>query len=138
MTVPILVTKLSIPPLRENRVARTRLIKQLKTGLSCKLTLVSSPAGFGKTTLLSEFAAGSDRPVAWLSLDTDDNDSTRFLAYLICAIRTVESGFGDSLLQQLQSPKPERIESFLIALINAGRLCMEITMITISGCFSSQ
>ena len=82
MSMPLLVTKISVPPVRKRRVRRPRLLARLEAGLSRKLTLISSPAGFGKTTLLSEFAAVIDRPVAWFSIDQDDNDSIRFLAYL--------------------------------------------------------
>jgi LuxR family maltose regulon positive regulatory protein len=118
MSLPLLDTKLNIPPLRENRVLRPRLIERLNTSLGHKLTLISSPAGFGKTTLLSEFALGCDRPVAWISIDEDDNDSTRFIAYLIAALRKVNQGFGESVYAVLQAPKPERIESLLTVLIN--------------------
>ena len=118
MSLPLLDTKLNIPPLRENRVLRPRLIDRLNAGLGRKMSLISSPAGFGKTTLMSEFAAGCDRPVAWISLDEDDNDSTRFTAYLIAALRTVKQGFGESVYTMLQAPKPERIESLLTVLIN--------------------
>jgi LuxR family maltose regulon positive regulatory protein len=86
--------------------------------LESKLTLISSPAGFGKTTLLSEFAVGCDLPIAWLSIDEDDNDTTRFIAYLIAALSRVKGGFGESVYPVLQTPKPERIESLLTVLIN--------------------
>ncbi len=118
MTMMLVATKLNIPPVREKRVLRPRLINRLNAGLARKLTLISSPAGFGKTTLLSEFAAGSDRPVAWLSIDEDDNDTIRFIAYLIAALSTVIQGFGESIYPVFQTPKPERIESLLTLLIN--------------------
>ena len=119
MTMPLLATKISIPPVREKRVLRPRLIARLEAGLSRKLTLVSSPAGFGKTTLLSEFAADCDVPVAWFSIDMDDNDPTRFLAYVIGALDSIERGFGDSLLPMPQTPKPEPLEPLLTVMINA-------------------
>jgi LuxR family maltose regulon positive regulatory protein len=65
------------------------LLERLNTGLQRKLTLISAPAGFGKTTLLSECAARCGRPVAWLSLDEGDNDPAHFLAYFIAAIQTI-------------------------------------------------
>ncbi len=69
MPTPILATKLYIPRLRPNVVSRPRLLARLNEGLHRKLTLISAPAGFGKTTLVSEWLAGCERPAAWLSLD---------------------------------------------------------------------
>ena len=91
MLIPILATKLYIPPPRSKVVLRTHLIERLNEGFSSghKLTLISAPAGFGKTTLVSEWVAGCQRPVAWLSLDEGDSDPTRFLAYLVAALQTM-------------------------------------------------
>src|SRR3989304_4674260 len=91
MPMPILATKLYIPPSRPKIVLRPRLIERLNEGLSsgCKLTLISASAGFGKTTLVSEWVASCGQPVAWLSLDEGDNDPTRFLTYLIAALQTL-------------------------------------------------
>ena len=89
MSIPILATKLYIPPPRPKVVLRPRLIERLNEGLHRKLTLISAPAGFGKTTLVSAWVAGCDRPVAWLSLDEGDNDPTRFLTYLVAALQTI-------------------------------------------------
>ena len=91
MSTPILATKLYIPPPRAKIVLRPRLIERLNEGLSSgrKLTLISASAGFGKTTLVSEWIAGCGRPVAWLSLDEGDNDPTRFLTYLVAALQTI-------------------------------------------------
>ena len=88
---PILQTKLYIPPIRPELVSRPRLIERLNAGLPAgrKLTLVSAPAGFGKTTLVSEWVARCERPAAWLSLDEGDNDPTRFLTYLVAALQTL-------------------------------------------------
>jgi len=88
MPETLLRTKLFVPPLRPNLVPRPKLIKRLKLGLELgqKLTLVSAPAGFGKTTVVSEWLAGCARPAAWFSLDEEDNNPTRFLVYHIrCA-----------------------------------------------------
>lgn len=118
MSAPILATKLYIPPPRPKVVRRPRLIEQLNDGPHRKLTLISAPAGFGKTTLIGEWVAGCDRPVAWLSLDKEDNDPARFLTYFIAALRTIAANIGVGVLGALQSPQPPPIESLLPALIN--------------------
>ena len=120
MPTPILTTKLYIPPPRANLVPRPRLVKHLNEGLSSgrKLTLISASAGFGKTTLVSEWVAGFKRPVAWLSLDEGDNDPTRFLTYIVAALQTIAANIGAGVLRALQSPQPPPIESILTALLN--------------------
>jgi len=120
MSTPILATKLYIPPPRSKIVLRPRLIERLNEGLSAgrKLTLISASAGFGKTTLVSQWIAGCGRPVAWLSLDEGDGDPTRFLTYLIAALQTIAPDLGGGLLAVIQSPQPPPIESILIALLN--------------------
>ena len=115
---PILATKLYAPPPRPKVVPRSRLIEQLDGGLHRKLTLISAPAGFGKTTLVSEWIADCERPVAWLSLDDGDNDPTRFLTYLVAALQTVAEDFGEGVLAVLQSSLPPSTESILTALLN--------------------
>ena len=127
MITPLLKTKLYIPKPRPNLVSRPELTAQLEAGLSGKLTLVSAPAGFGKTTLLSEWIyqkahsgkRGEEKiqlhRVAWLSLDEGDNDLARFLAYLIASLRMVPeletAKIGESLLQAFQSPNVGKVES---------------------------
>jgi LuxR family maltose regulon positive regulatory protein len=118
MSTPILTSKLFIPPPRPQAVFRPRLIELLNEGLYRKLTLVSAPAGFGKTTLISEWVAGCERAPAWLSLDKEDSDPTRFLIYLVTALRTVEATVGDGVLDVLQSPQPPPTETLLTALLN--------------------
>ena len=112
MSAPILATKLYIPPPRSKIVLRPRLIERLNEGLSAgrKLTLISASAGFGKTTLVSEWVAGCERPVAWLSLDEGDNDPTRFLTYLVAALQTIMANIGKGVLGVLQSPQPPPTE----------------------------
>ncbi len=83
----LLQTKLYTPRLRPSLVPRPHLIAKLNKGLHRKLTLISAPAGFGKTTLVSEWIAGGERPFAWLSLDEQDSELTRFLIYFIAACK---------------------------------------------------
>ncbi len=145
MFAPILVTKLYVPVPRLDTVPRPRLLARLNTGLAanCKLTLISAPAGFGKTTLLSSWIAGLRLPVedgaqtgaatqatgqnpksaipnrvAWLSLDERDNDPVRFLTYLVAAVQTLAPDVGTGVMAALQAPQPPPPEVLLAALLN--------------------
>lgn len=124
MPTPTLATKLYIPPLRLKMVLRPRLITRLNAGLAAghKLTLISAPAGFGKTTVVSEWVNSCARPVAWLSLDTGDNDPARFLTYLVAALQTMMPNLGAGLLALLQTPQPLQepaaCEALLTSLLN--------------------
>ncbi len=115
---PILATKLYLPPLRPNVVLRPRLIERLNEGLHRKLTLISAPAGFGKTTLVSEWLADCKRPTAWLSLDEGDNDTARFLTYLVAVLQTIAATIGEGALGALQSSQSPSTEAVLTALLN--------------------
>jgi LuxR family maltose regulon positive regulatory protein len=117
-TTSLLTTKLYTPPPQPRLVSRPRLIERLNEGLRLghRLTLISAPAGFGKTTLLSEWSAGCDRPVAWVSLDESDDDLARFLAYLVAALRTVGVEIEEDVLADANTPPAT--EPFLTALIN--------------------
>src|SRR4028118_250553 len=118
MPTPILATKLYLPPPGAKIVLRSRLTERLNEGLHRKLTLISAPAGFGKTTLLSEWLADCQRPAAWLSLDEGDRDPTRFLAYLVAALQAIAPNIGEGMLSALQSPQPPPTESVLTPLLN--------------------
>jgi LuxR family maltose regulon positive regulatory protein len=143
LATPLLQTKLYIPPPRPELVPRPRLIERLNAGLHRKLTLISAPAGFGKTTLLGEWINQSPTPdtqsanFAWLSLDESDNDPTGFLVYLVAALQTLAlsadatsgvegiearqervGNIGKGVLSALQSPQPPPTESVLTGLIN--------------------
>ena len=118
MEVPILATKLYIPPRRSRIVLRPRLDERLNEGLRRRLTLVSAPAGFGKSTLIAEWVARCTLPVAWLSLDEGDSDPSRFLAYLVAALRNVAPGVGETALAMLGSTRLPPVESALTPLLN--------------------
>jgi LuxR family maltose regulon positive regulatory protein len=118
MSTPILATKLYIPPPRPHVVLRHRLLERLNEGLHRNLTLISAPAGFGKTTLVSQWLAGGARPAAWLSLDEGENDPTRFLTYLVAALQTLAPTIGEGVLGVLQSSQPPPTEAMLTALLN--------------------
>src|ERR1700694_130333 len=115
---PILATKLYLPRLRPNVVSRPRLLERLNAGLHRKLTLIAAPAGFGKTTLVSEWVEGIDRPTAWLSLDEGENDPARFLAYLVAALQTIAATLGEGVVGVLQSSQPPPPEAILTSLLN--------------------
>ena len=121
LNLPVLTTKLSIPPHRLDVIARPRLTERLDTALSGKLTLVSAPPGSGKTTLVTEWlqATGETRSIAWLGLDAGDNDPGRFLTYLVAAIRTARPEFGSGLLKLLQTALTTDPSVALVDLINA-------------------
>ncbi len=117
MPAPLLRTKLYLPPLRTRHLARPQLVDRLDPD-NTQLTLISATAGSGKTTLLSEWIAQSQQPVAWLSLDSSDNDLNRFLTYLIAAVQTVQPDFGSTILAALGSPQSPPAESLLTGLVN--------------------
>jgi LuxR family maltose regulon positive regulatory protein len=118
MATGILATKLYIPPPLPKEVLRPRLFECLNKDQYRRLVLVSAPAGFGKTTLVSEWVAVCGRPVAWLSLDEGDNDLICFISYLVAALQTIKAGIGEGLLAALESHQPPHIESILTTLLN--------------------
>jgi LuxR family maltose regulon positive regulatory protein len=132
----LLETKFYVPRRRRGLVPRPRLSERLDRGAASKLMLVSAPAGFGKTTLLSEWLAAGpaapaeERLVAWLSLDRGDNDAASFWAYVIAALRTVASGVGESAQALLQAPQRPPIETVLTVLLNdLGAVAGEIVLV---------
>ncbi|MBN8634391.1 MAG: AAA family ATPase [Anaerolineae bacterium] len=132
---PLLTTKLYRPPPRPNLVVRSRLFARLDEGLRRKLTLISAPAGFGKTTLISAWVAACAQreprvAAAWLALEEDDHDVLRFLTYLIAAVQTCAPTVGAALLPLLQTQPPPPTEALLTALLNdLARLTAPIILI---------
>jgi LuxR family maltose regulon positive regulatory protein len=122
MVVPLLTTKLYVPPTRSNLVARPQLIERLQSGLRLghKLFLISAPAGSGKTTLLGEWIADGvgDARVAWLSVDEDDNDAPRFWTYLVAALQVVQPDLGRDSLRLLETSQLPPIRAILTPLLN--------------------
>ena len=119
MESPLLETKFHLPRPRRGLVARSRLIDRLDRGAESTLTLVSAPAGFGKTTLLADWLAGAggQRPAGWLTLDQQDNEPALFWTYLLTALSTVAPGVGRSAMPLLQSGRPS-MDSVLAILLN--------------------
>src|SRR5881275_1967692 len=115
---PRLSTKLHRPLPRAHLVRRPQLAERLTQGVMGPLTLVSAPAGFGKTTLLAQWLAESGMPVAWLSLEPGDNEPVRFLSYLIAALQTLDPHPGAVALTLLQMPQPAAAETVLTLLTN--------------------
>lgn len=124
MSVPILATKLHIPLSRSKVVTRPRLVARLNEGLhqnqgfGRKLTLVSAPAGFGKTSLITEWLVTCHYPAAWLSLDDGDGEIRHFLGYIIAALQVLERNIGTDVLNMLQSSQLLSTESILTNLLN--------------------
>ncbi len=114
----LLATKLYIPPARAELVRRKRLFERLDSGLNCKLTLISAPAGYGKTTLLSTWMQGCGQPIAWLSLDEGDNYLPLFFAYLITALQKIHDQFGQELLGKIKTSPRVDTDTWLQEFIN--------------------
>ena len=117
MTDTLLQTKLYIPPTRANIVVRKRLLNKLNEGMPGKLTLASAPAGFGKTTVITEWLSQMDRQVAWVSLDGDDSDPQQFFSYVAAAIRPF-SDISHNLINLLQSSQLLPANALTTALVN--------------------
>jgi LuxR family maltose regulon positive regulatory protein len=132
----LLETKFYVPRSRRGLVPRLRLSERLDCGTASKLMLVSAPAGFGKTTLLTEWLAAGpaapadERLAAWLSLDRSDNDPVSFWAYVIAALRAVVSGVGEGALALLHASPPPPIETVLTVLLNdLGAIAADVVLV---------
>jgi LuxR family maltose regulon positive regulatory protein len=111
-------TKLRIPPVRADRVQRPHLIERLNAGLQGTVTLLSAPAGSGKTSLLVDWIAQTSLPAGWLSLEPEDNDPARFLTYLTTGIASIDEGLTTDLAAALRSPAPPPFEALMTSLID--------------------
>lgn len=118
MDQPLLTTKLFMPPVPRDWVRRPRLIDQVASGLTVRLTLVSAPAGYGKTTLICDGLRGARIPVGWLSLDAADNDPALFWTYFVAALQSVHPEIGKLALGMLRSPQSPSVAWLLATLIN--------------------
>ncbi|MBI9011765.1 MAG: hypothetical protein JEZ08_05985 [Clostridiales bacterium] len=118
MSIPIIKTKLYIPKLRSSIVVRSKLVDQISKNIDCKLTLISAPTGFGKSTLISEWAKSSNYPFAWLSLEEKDNDLIRFLSYFIAALQTIEKDICQGIQEMFHSMEAMGTDFLLTAIIN--------------------
>ena len=117
MPMSLLETKLYIPPPRPHLVARPAVTAKLSAGVLPPLTLIAAPAGFGKTTLVSEWITQTAHAVAWLSLDEDDDDPVRFLTYVMVALQTQQPQLGataQALLSAPEAPSPKAILTLLL------------------------
>ncbi len=115
---PLILTKLRLPFTRPALVARQWLQERIALGLSGPLTLITAPAGFGKTTLLASYIAGLGMPIAWLSLDKNDNQEGRFLIYLVASLQEADHAIGSRAVQMLASTQLAQAEVVLTSLIN--------------------
>src|SRR5512138_1836843 len=115
---PLIRTKLRLPFIRPGLVERPRLQDQVRQGLLGPLTIITAPAGFGKTTLAAACVSGCGRPAAWLSLDKNDNQAGRFLRYLIAALQTAVPRAGLEAAQLISGMPPAPAEVVLTSLIN--------------------
>jgi LuxR family maltose regulon positive regulatory protein len=117
-TDTLIRTKLHLPFTRPELVPRPRLQARIREGLCGPLTLITAPAGFGKTTLVASCIAKSGMPVAWLSLDKDDNQAGRFLSYLVAALQEADHTIGSEAAQLLAAARQASLEAILTSLIN--------------------
>ncbi|MCU0485406.1 MAG: LuxR C-terminal-related transcriptional regulator [Anaerolineales bacterium] len=124
MSDSLLSTKIHIPPLHGNMVNRENLVGRLNEGIArdCRLTLISAPAGYGKSTLLSEWQSQANFPVAWLSLEREENTPERFWSYLVAALHTVpqiqQTNRDDAIFRALRTSQSGSMEPLLTELVN--------------------
>jgi len=126
----LIATKLDWPTLGSNHISRPRLLQQLAVGENKRLTMISAPAGFGKTTIVSESFRHSDHPCAWLSLDKSDSDLATFLAYFIASIQKADTIPCNNIQLMLQAPKLPALQQIADALLNdLAALSRSVTLV---------
>jgi LuxR family maltose regulon positive regulatory protein len=115
---PILKIKTCTPSFSGSKVIRSRLLTLIQEGLLHPLTLIAAPAGFGKTTLLSEWASVATMPVAWFSIDKSDNDPVQFITYMMSALESIQPGIGSEVLLMLRSFRPIAVQNIQVSFCN--------------------
>ena len=120
MPDPLWVTKVSLPILRPLLVPRRKVLRQLSEGIRDKhlLTLVSAPAGYGKTTSIRMWVEETGHPVAWVTLEKSDNDLKQFLTYLLTALGQTEEHLGQAALEMVENSREINLQPILGLLIN--------------------
>ena len=118
MPETLLTTKLHIPRSSRDLVLRPRLMESLDSALQGKLTIVSAPAGYGKSTAIANWVDGSRIQTGWLSIDEADNDLARFLTYLIAALQRLDAGIGLDVQSALSASQSAPVETLLSRLVN--------------------
>jgi LuxR family maltose regulon positive regulatory protein len=131
MERPIITTKLYTPPPPVTIIHRPALLARLDQGLAGKLTLLTAPAGYGKSTLISRWVSAVGLPVAWLTLDEHDNDELRFLTYLVAAFQRIDAACGGQTLALLRSPQAPPTETLLTTLINEVALLPQPSLLVL-------
>ncbi len=136
MSLQLINTKLNIPKLRSGIVSRENLLSRLSEGISTKLTLISAPPGYGKTTLVLDWLvhSGSGYPVAWVSLDESENDPIQFLLYVIAALEKIQEDVGQDVRAILQGSQELQIQTILSVLINDIDLIGEDFILILDDC----
>ncbi|MCK4792733.1 MAG: hypothetical protein KAV87_53890, partial [Desulfobacteraceae bacterium] len=136
MSLQLINTKLNIPKLRSGIVSRENLLSRLSEGISTKLTLISAPTGYGKTTLVLDWLvhSGSGYPVAWVSLDESENDPIQFLLYVIAALEKIQEDVGQDVRAILQGSQELQIQTILSVLINDIDLIGEDFILILDDC----
>ena len=116
---PVLVSKLQVLPVPSSVISRQRLVDRLDESIHCKITLIAAQAGFGKTTLLSDWIHQRDIPVSWFSVESSDSDPLQFLTYMITALQDIDENIGRTALDLFKSPELPPLPSILTALVNS-------------------